>query len=110
MNCIDAVEGTAKALLSKFFEVSSEHRLDASEYICYVKAVIDSVVGFVISNPEVSGTPELIHAELYSYAKTLWLARLEKTVGPGPEAVANPDIEYQSYCYDYVYDHGNYPR
>jgi hypothetical protein len=110
MNCIDAVEGTAKALLGKLLDIAIEYRLDASEYIRNVKAVLESVVLFIEDNPEVSETPELIRDVLYDYAKTLWLARLENTVDPDPKAVANPDIEYQAYCYDYVYDHGNYPR
>jgi hypothetical protein len=40
----------------------------------------------------------------------LWLERLEKAVDPDSKTGANPDIEYQAYCYDYVFDHGNYPR
>jgi hypothetical protein len=110
MNCIDAVEGTAKTLLGTFLDVATEYRSDASEYIRNVKAVIDGVVFFIKDNPEVSGTPELMRDELYNYAKMLWLERLEKAVDPDSKTGANPDIEYQAYCYDYVFDHGNYPR
>jgi hypothetical protein len=80
MNCIDAIEGMAKALLDKFLDVSSEYRMDASEYIRNVKAVIDTVILFVKNNPAVSETPELIRDVLYDFAKAKWLARLEKTV------------------------------
>ena len=110
MNCIDAVEGSAKTLLGTFLDIATEYRLDASEYIRNVKAVIDGVVFYITDNPEVSETPELIREELYNYAKMLWLERLEKTVDPDSKAGSNPDIEYQAYCYDYVFDHGNYPR
>ena len=110
MNCIDAVEGMAKALLGKFLDVSTEYRLDDSEYIRNVKAVIDTVILFVKNNPEVSETPELIREVLYDYAKTKWLARLEKTVDSDHEACATRDLEYQAYCYDYLYANGNYPR
>lgn len=110
MNCIDAVEGTAKALLVNFLNVSTEYRLDASEYIRNVKAVIDAVARFVKNNPEVCETPELIREVLYNHAKTQWLGRLEKTVDPDKGMVGKPDMEYQAYCYDYVYTHGNYPR
>ncbi|MBC2712646.1 MAG: hypothetical protein HGJ94_17165 [Desulfosarcina sp.] len=109
MNCIDAVEGMAKVLLGKFLDVSTEHRLDASEYIRNVKVVIDAVALFVKNNPEVSETSELIRGVLYDYAKAQWLARLDKIV-PDQEAGSKRDIEYQAYCYDYVYAHGNYPR
>ena len=110
MNCIDAVEGTAKAMLGSFMDSATEYRLDASDYIRNVKTVIDGAVLFVTRNPELSATPELIRNVLYDYAKTLWLDRLEETVGAGAEEEPLPDIEYQAYCYDYVYDHGNYPR
>ncbi len=110
MNCIDAIEGTAKALLGKFLEISTEGRMDASEYICNVKAVIDAVALFVKNNPEVSETPELIGGVLYDFAKAQWLTRMEKTVDPDQGEGAKPDIEYQAYCYDYVFAHGNYPR
>ena len=110
MKCIDAVEGTAKTLLEKFMDVAAEYRLDASDYIRNVQSVIDGVVGFVEDNPEVSESPELIRDELYSHAKALWLARLTQTTDTGPESLGDADIEYHAYCYDYVYDHGNYPR
>ena len=110
MNCIDAVEGMAKSLLGKFLDVSSEYRLDDSEYIRNVKAVIDAVILFVKNNPEVSDNPDLIRDVLYDFAKMRWLARLEKTVDSDQPAGAMRDLEYQAYCYDYLYAHGNYPR
>ncbi len=110
MNSIDAVEGTAKTLLGVFVNAADEYRLDASEYIRNVKYVIDAVVHFVENNPEVGETPELIRDELYSHAKALWLERLTQTVDSGLEWPVDSDIEYHAYCYDYVYDHGNYPR
>jgi glycine cleavage system H lipoate-binding protein len=110
MNCIDAIEGMAKALLEKFLDVSMEYRMDASEYIRNVKTVIDTVILFVKNNPEVSETPELIEDVLYDWAKANWLARLEKTVDTDEETRAARDLEYQAYCYDYLFAHGNYPR
>ena len=110
MNCIDAIEGTAKTMLKTFIDMSAEYRLDASEYIRNVKAVIDAAALFVKNNPEVSEMPELLRGVLYDYAKSQWLERLEKTVDSEQEGGGKPDIEYQAYCYDYVYAHGNYPR
>ena len=110
MNCIDAIEGMAKTLLEKFLDVSIEYRLDDSEYIRNVKAVIDAVILFVKNNPEVSEAPELIRRVLYDDAKARWLARLENVVDPEQASAGQRDIEYQAYCYDYLYTHGNYPR
>jgi hypothetical protein len=110
MNCIDAVESMAKTLLGKFAEESTAYRMDDSEYIRNVKVVIDAVIVFVKNNPEVSDTPALIRDVLYEYAKAQWLTRLEQSVDPDVEAGAARDLEYQAYCYDYLYAHGNYPR
>lgn len=111
MNCIDAVEGLAKAILERFVDVAAEYRMDVSEYICNVKAIVETVTGFVKNNPEISETPELIQDVLCAYAKARWLARFEKTSGdPDQTEGVGPDFEYQAYCYDYVYTHGNYPR
>ena len=110
MNCIDAVEGTAKAMLGSFMDHATEYRMDASDYIRNVKTVIDGAALFVAHNPELRASPELIRNVLYDHAKTLWLDRLGETAGGGVEEEPIPDIEYQAYCYDYVYDHGNYPR
>jgi len=110
MNCIDAVEGTAKSTLESFLEFAEGRRLDASEYIQIVKNVIAGVIRFVENNPEVSDQPELIRGVLYDYAKKIWLANLEGPLQPESEPAADVDREYQAYCYDYVFDHGNYPR
>ncbi len=110
MNCIDAVEGTAKVLLQKFLDVSVENRQDVSEYICVVTVVIDAVVQFLKNNPEVNVASEAIRSVLYDYAKTQWLARLGISADPNSETAMDNDIEYQAYCYDYLFTHGNYPR
>jgi hypothetical protein len=110
MNNIDAVEGLAKVLLGKFLDVSVEGRQEVSEYIGNVKTVIDAVGVFIKNNPEVSETPELVRDVLYDFAKSQWMGRLEKMVDPDPATGAQPDLDYQAYCYDYIYIHGNYPR
>ena len=68
------------------------------------------MVSFVKNNPEVSDNPDLIRDVLYDFAKMGWLARLGKTLDGDQEADNAPDVEYQAYCYDYLYAHGNYPR
>jgi len=110
MNCIDAVEGTAKATLDRFLDFATGRRLDASEYIQNVKTVIGGVIRFVENNPEVSEQPELIRGVLYDHAKQLWLGYLEASVDPESDSAAAADREYQAYCYDYVFNHGNFPR
>lgn len=110
MNCIDAVEGTSKVVLTRLLDLATEFGMDASEYILSAKAVIDAVGQYVEDNPEISDAPELIRTVLYDYAKAEWLARLEKTAALDQDEILKPDLDYQAYCYDYVYTHGNYPR
>ena len=109
MNCIDAVEGTAKSVLSRFLDLSAEFRMDASEYIRNVKAVIEAVNQFVKNNPEISDNPEIICGVLYDHARSQWLERMGKAADAEADA-AIPDVEYQAYCYDYVFANGNFPR
>ena len=109
MNCIEAAEGTAKAVLIKLLDLAMEYRMDVSEYIRNVKAVIDAVAAFVKNNPEISDTPDILQDILYDFARGQWLARIQKIVEPGQTHSETADIEYQAYCYDYIYAHGNYP-
>ncbi len=110
MNCIDAVEGLAKVVLVRLLDMSTEFNQDASEYIRSTKAVIDAVASYVGDNPEISDVPDLIRDELYDYARAQWLAHLRENTDLETPATENPDQDYQAYCYDYVYVHGNYPR
>jgi hypothetical protein len=110
MNCIDAVEGTAKSMLSRFLDLAIDYRMDASEYIRNVKTVIDGAAQFIKDNPEVSDSPDILRDVLYAYAKSQWLSRMEKTLEADPATATGPDVEYQEYCYDHLYDRGNYPR
>jgi hypothetical protein len=109
MDSIDAVEGTAKALLNKFLDVATENRQDVSEYIQDVKAVIDTVVQFIKNNPAIGEVPESITDDLYNHAKSQWLKRMEQIVDPEKVSAGGQDLEYQAYCYDYIYEHGDYP-
>jgi hypothetical protein len=110
MNCIEAVEGTAITVLGKLLELAAEYRMDASEYIRNVKAVIDAIAVFVKDNPEINVTPDTLREILYDFAREQWLARYQKSVEIGEIKAEKADIEYQAYCYDYIYAHGNYPR
>lgn len=110
MNCIDAIEGTAKSTLEKFMGLSADYRMDATEYIRNVKVVIDGAVLFLKQNPEVDNSPDILQDVLYFHAKTLWMRHLEKQRTSETTADAPPDLEYESYSYDHVYARGEYPR
>ncbi len=110
MNCIEAAEGTAKAILINLLDLAMEYRMDVSEYIRNVKAAVDAAVSFVKNNPEISDTPDILRDILYDFARQLWLTRTEKGTDPDQTEAEKADVEYQAYCYDYIYAHGNYPR
>jgi hypothetical protein len=133
MKCIDAIEGTVKCILNRIHEVSLEDRMDDSEYVRSVKAVIDATDDFVEGNREVVPDRDLLKNVLYSYSKDLWRrtasdamqdgkAALSGTplAGKNKDAVAFEDDAsengasdndgYRDYYFDYLYRHGVYPR
>jgi hypothetical protein len=111
MKCIDAIEGTVKCILNAIYSVSMEGRLDDSEYIRNIKAVIDATDHYLQLNPEVVDSPEILKRVLYDYSRSLWLTG--QTCSPSTETMesgASEDQEYQTYYFDYLYHHGIYPR
>jgi hypothetical protein len=111
MNCIDAVEGTAKTIINGFFRICIEYNLDDTEYIRSVKAVIDSTVVFLENNIEIADNSYTLKKILYEHSKDLWLNNLpnkfeaDKTINEQ----LSEHVEYNGYYFDYIYDHGTYP-
>ena len=140
MKCIDAIEGTVKCILNRIHEVSLEDRMDDSEYVRSVKAVIDATDDFVEGNQEVLQDRDLLKNVLYSYSKDLWRTAAGDTPqeadaaltaesapakdaaagGPAPKKAPSDESSwnegacesdgYRDYYFDYLYRHGVYPR
>ena len=114
MNCIDAIEGTAKSTLTRLHETSIECRLDDTEYIRNIKDVIGGVCKFVQDNPEVATQPDTIRQVLYDFSKKLWLSGINgpknKTSDSGTLGDTPESEEYHDYYFDYIYTHGIYPQ
>lgn len=139
MKCIDAIEGTVKCILSRIHEVTLEDRMDDSEYVRNVKAVIDATDVFVEGNQEVVQDRNLLKHVLYSYSKDLWRStasdnkiqssapRIKEKAAPKKTAASSDgaanqadtpptddaaldDDGYRDYYFDYLYRHGVYPR
>ena len=130
MKCIDAIEGTVKCILSRIHEVTLEDRMDDSEYVRNVKAVIDATDVFVETNQEIVPDRNLLKSVLYSYSRELWRSTANESEPPAtsePEApkkaeakasdeaesnaeFAGDDDGYRDYYFDYLYRHGVYPR
>ncbi len=112
MNCIDAVEGTVKSIINGLFQLFVESNLDDTEYIRYVKRVMDSTDTFLQDNKEIAGNPQTLKNVLYGYARDLWLKRLAdkmKTNDDDNDQISEK-MEYYEYYFEYIYNHGTYPR
>ena len=115
MQCIDAIEGTTKAILSRLHQLSIDYRLDDSEYIRNVKATLEAVGEFIQANQEVVPEPQVLDKVLYNYARNLWATgKFESQTGSettGKSQEADLEVpEYQEYYFDYIYREGMYPR
>lgn len=111
MNCIDAVEGTAKSIIDGLFQLFTDSNHDDTEYIRNIKKVMNSTCMFLQNNREISGDPETLKKVLYEYAKDLWIKNLAgdiKTDDRNGEKVLEK-IEYNEYYFNHIYIHGTYP-
>ena len=112
MKCIDSIEGTVKCILNRMHTMSVQNQLDDTEYIRNAKTIIDAAEHYVNSNPEVVQDPQLLKQVLYVHSRNLWLmGRTDEPEMPHAGELENKDAqEYQTYYYDYVYNHDVYPR
>jgi hypothetical protein len=115
MNCIDAIEGSVKGIILRLHKLFLEDRQDDSEYIRNIKAVIEGTEAFVQENKEIVSSPEVLRDVLYRFARELWLnsavTRLPQPQDePRTGSRAPEDTDYEEYFFNYVYNHGIYPR
>lgn len=114
--CLEAIEGTARSVLRSFYDVFVNDRQDDTEYIRNVKAVMDALQRYARENKDVLSDPESIRLKLYRFSKELWLDNLKRDAGDSPEAESeriSDDTDYEDYYdyyFDYIYNHGVYPR
>jgi len=109
MKCIDAIEGTTKYIISEFHHIYIEEKLDDTEYIRNIKAIIDGIDMFTQDNKEILSEAKMLKQVLYSFSKELWLANLEKAYTKNITS-HDKDKAYYNYYFDYIYNHGVYPR
>lgn len=113
MNCIDAVEASGKTIITRLYEESVAQRMEDTEYIRCVKVVLEAMVAFLTKNPEITDSPDLLHAVLLAHARKLWVDGVLNAAGEiSPDEATyrvSGDPEYLAYCFDYVYQKGEYP-
>ena len=112
MKCIDAIEGGAKRIIGHLVEDLVRDRLDDTEYIRNIKAVVEGSHRFVVENPEVTNAPQVLREVLDAFAKDQWmnhLAQSRTTTADKPDSDLSPSLESYYYYYDHIYDHEAYP-
>ena len=111
MNCIDAVEGTAKSIINGLFQLFIEANSDDTEYIRNVKKVLDSTCLFLQNNREITGDLETLKKVLYEYAKDLWIKNLVNNINTDDKSSEKvlEKVEYHEYYFNHIYNHGTYP-
>lgn len=110
MNCIDAIEGTIKAVLKRICTTANEDAVDMSDYIRRVQAVLDATRIYVVENPEITPEPDVLLSVLYDFARDSYIEMTAPLPVDAPTAESDQDMkEYAAYCFDYIYAHGTYP-
>ena len=110
MNCIDAIEGNVKKIISRIHDESVEQQLEDSEFIRYIKVVLEATVEFLSENREITDAPELLHDILLEHARNKWI---NSALASSPDADADtsiaPQPEYLAYYFNTIYRSGNFP-
>ncbi len=111
MQCIDAVEGFAKSVITSLYQLFLDGFHDDSEYIRSVKSVINGATQFLQANPEIVPEARVLTEQLYRFAKNIWLNKLLATPTEHPED--NPPVNedgYFDYYFDYIFSQDLYPQ
>ncbi|MFH1984830.1 MAG: hypothetical protein ABIL58_23560 [Pseudomonadota bacterium] len=107
MNCIDAIEGAVKSILTRICIASGENAADMSDYIRSIQSVLEAVRIYVMNNPEITPEPEVLIRVLYHHARDSWIAMSGN--GAASSEPQHETHEYLEYCFDYLFTHGTYP-
>ncbi|MEE4608136.1 MAG: hypothetical protein V2L15_04550 [Desulfobacteraceae bacterium] len=115
MNFIDAIEGTGRSILESLHRGYLDGSRDDSEFIGNVKMVIEGIDAFISAHAELMIPADVVVKVLYNHARQLWLEggeaeEAEKKDGGQDSAEENETAAYRRYYFDYVYQHGVYPR
>lgn len=111
MQCIDAVEGFAKSVITSLFQLFIDGFHDDTVYILGVKSVINGATQFVQANPEVVSDARVLTEQLYCFSKNIWLNKLLATPTEHPED--KPPVTedgYFDYYFDYIFSQDLYPK
>ena len=106
MNCIDAIEGVTKEIITDIHQAYVQNQLDDTEYVRSVRNVIEGTSLFVMGNREVTTDPELLKQVLFEFSISLWLTGCE---APHENPGFTGNDGYKEYYFNHIYRHGTYP-
>ena len=114
MNCIDAVEGVVKDIITNIHETFLADNMDDTEYIRNVRTVIEGADRYIQENREIVSSPELLKKVLREFAREIWLASDNRPAQDAPDAPKAAgktpfDADYYIYYFDHIYNHDAYP-
>ncbi len=110
MNCIDAIEGMGKSILTKICDASEENVVDMSEFVRSVNSVLEATRSYIAANPEITPAPDVLVAVLYDHARDSWMKMVDKSAARGASEPLDEEArDYMEYCFDYLFTNGTYP-
>lgn len=108
MNCIDAIEGTAKKIILDFHAMHQLGEMDDTEFARNARIIINGTGVFVMNNCEITPNPELLKTVLFEYARELW--KNSREIKASGQKRCSGDEGYDDYYFDYIFRHGVYPK
>ena len=110
MNFIDAIEGTGRSILQRLYLGYVEGSRDDSEFIGNAKMVIEGIAAFIQAHAELMIQADVVVKVLHHHARQLWLECDGMEEDGGDASEENEAAAYRRYYFDYIYQHGVYPR
>ncbi len=112
--CADPIKNVLRSVLIKIHQIFKESHQDDTEYVRNVKAVLNGFDAFAQDNKEVVRDPDSVRQWLYQFSKEQWLENVatarKKDAASQDDYPTSADDGYHDYYYDYIFNHGVYPR
>lgn len=113
MDLTDAVGGSFRAVIRRFFKLYLKSAMDDTEYVQNIRVVVEAAEDFTSQNRDTLSTSCNLPDGLQALAKDLWmthtLAQQETTGNPGAVSHEENICGYYDYYYDFIYAHDAYP-
>jgi hypothetical protein len=114
MQCIDAVEGVLKGIISGMAQRYADGEVDDLEFIRIVRTAVDCAVKFLEENKEIGTQPQILEKVLFDWGKAAWRCIHTQKAASDPfkpkDMALTQDEGHEDYLFDYIYKRGLYPE